>query len=348
MLYFVVVTNNIEKRAGDVMSKKVMETGFWLCYLSPFRLITHDDEKIDITLDEINSLSYNHALLCRIISEISYPFRGVNVNLGVCGDGALFIKNETECFSVNDIILLFNDFMCKLAIGGIDAEGITTKDVTRGFIHENSHIWPVNFGYSNSSHMHGRLRMKLANQMETIYLDGACKNSITITTLNDAVSRGNEILKCVTNLNTFYLISGITELKYGNWSSALLNLWIIAEQITDFLWNNRFLSDSSRNPNIPSRMKTLKQDHRTYSASVKQEILFQLDIIPLCSYEQLFSVRKARNKFLHEGIMIDKNTVVALYQALCKLIPIAANLESIPFFEKDIGTLFTSDIDCFS
>jgi len=335
----------IKVGAGDIVPKEVISREeLWMCYLSPFRLITHDDEKIAISLDEINNLTYNHALFCRIISEINYIYRGSEITLGVCGDGAVFIKMGMKHYSTNDILLLFNDFMCKLIIGGIDAEGITTKDITRGSIHEDIHIWPVEFGYSDSTRMHGRLRMKLANQMETIYLDSACKNSITITKLKDALYYGNEILERVANISTYYLISGITELRYGNWSSALSNLWIIAEQITDFLWNNRFLSDSSRNPNIPSRMKSLKEDHRTYSASIKQEILYQLNIIPLNSYEQLFLVRKARNKLLHEGVMIDKNTAIALYETICRLIPIATNFETIPFFEKDINTFLTGTI----
>lgn len=140
----------------------------------------------------------------------------------------------------------------------------------------------------------------------------------------------------IANISTYYLLTGITDLRYGNWSSALSNLWIVAEQLTDFLWETEFLADASKNPDIPSRLQSLRQDNRTYSASVKQEILFQLGIIPTDIYSELYLTRRARNKLVHEGNMADRKTAIGLYKAIKTLLSIASKqkVEIIPFFNN--------------
>jgi hypothetical protein len=131
-------------------------------------------------------------------------------------------------------------------------------------------------------------------------------------------------------------------MRYGNWSSALSNLWIVAEQITDYLWVNCFLNDPSRNPEIPARRQTLLNDNRTYSASVKQEILYQVGVLSEVAYSNLYTVRKARNKLVHEGQLISEETARKLYSAVEALLKIAiANEMSavLPEVENLITTL---------
>jgi hypothetical protein len=172
--------------------------------------------------------------------------------------------------------------------------------------------------------------MRLANSMETISLDSASQNAKTIIELNTALQHGNDLLNQISNLSTFYLLTGITELQYGNWSSALSNLWIVAEQLTDYLWKIRFLNDDTKNPDIPFRIQTLRQDNRTYNVSVKQEILYQLGIISANIYKTLYSTRKARNMLVHEGRLVDKNTADDLYISVRSLLQIALKYEDIP------------------
>jgi hypothetical protein len=131
-------------------------------------------------------------------------------------------------------------------------------------------------------------------------------------------------------------------MRYSNWSSALSNLWIIAEQITDYLWVNRFLDDPSRDPEIPARRQTLINDNRTYSASVKQEILYQIGILTEDAYSNLYTVRKARNKLVHEGQLISEEIARKLYSAVEALLKIAIANETpdvLPEMEKLIITL---------
>lgn len=309
-------------------------TSYWITYLSPIRLIKHEEENISFSLDEINSCSYDNRLLCRIVGSITSTFQNIKIDYIICGDGALAINCENTLFSSNDLLLLYNDFLCKLLIGGLYVEAVNNRDITTGSLHGKNMIWPVNFGESMCSNMHARLRMKLANNMESIFLDGACANAKNLNELSEIFNKGRNAIEPIFNLSTYYLISGVTEMMHNNWSSAVSSLWIVIEQIIDFLWLNVFLADETRNPDIPSRIKSLQQDNRTYSASVKQEILYQVGIISKEIYSSIYCVRKARNKLVHEGKMVSEEDALSLYNAVNSLLQIATKQLHIEILPK--------------
>lgn len=310
---------------------------YWVTYLYPMRLITLENEQVEFTLEQINSCSYNHGILCRIVGRINSTFKNNEVSYLVCGDGALALL-YSDIVDHNDLLLHYNDLLCKLMLGGLAVEAITIKDITTGGMKNENAIWPVNFGRGYNSHMHGLLRMRLTSNTDAIRLLSAAENSITINDFATYLAKGTEIVNSIDNLSTFYLLAGVTDMKYGDWSSALGNLWVVAEQITDFLWEKRFLRDATRNPEIPSRQQTLKNDHRTYSASVKQEILFQVGILTDKVYAKIYGVRKARNKLVHEGILVGEDVAVNLYEAVDELLKIATSNTTaniLPAIEAD-------------
>lgn len=303
-------------------------------YIAPLIFIIPNDEKpIEFTLSEINSSTYNHSLLCRVVGEIEDNYVSTFNHFLICGDGAFAIPTTVQATS-DSLVLLFNNVFCKLLLGGVEVESINPKDIVKGRKYGEHSIWPVNFGHSSSSQMHSRLRMRLANNMETILLTGA--KSITIDELKVAYIVGNDILRKIPNISPYFLLSGITELRYKNWSSALSYLWIIAEQLTDFIWEDRFLNDINKHPNpdISGRKQTLRQDHRTYTSSVKQEVLYQIGALTSDIYTQLYRARKARNKLVHEGIMINQDDSVALYEATKNMLSSAINDWDIPLYKR--------------
>ena len=139
-----------------------------MTYLNPFRIIKHTNESIKFSLDEINYVTYDSSILCRMIGTIVSIFQGAKVEYIICGDGAIAISRKNTSFTSNDLLLIYNDFLCKLLIGGIYVEAIDNKDIDIGNLHGKNMLWPVGFGESASSNMHARVRMKLANNMETI------------------------------------------------------------------------------------------------------------------------------------------------------------------------------------
>ena len=303
------------------------EKTVYITYLYPIRLITRKNEKIEISLEQINNCSYNHGILCRVVGEVRNSLKNHEMSYLICGDGALALSYDGS-ISINDLLLHYNDLLCKLLLGGLLVEAISQKDITTGSLREDNMIWPVNFGDSYNSHVHALLRMRLANSVEAIHLLTAASSSVSIEKFVQCLDKGTEVVNAIDSLSTYYLIAGITEMRYGNWSSALSNLWIVAEQITDYLWVRRFLNDPSRDPEIPSRRQTLLNDNRTYSASVKQEILYQIGVLSETAYSNLYVVRKARNKLVHEGQLISEETARRLYDAVEALFKIATSNKS--------------------
>ncbi len=297
---------------------------FWITYMEPFRIVTTNGVVPEVTLDEVNQCTYNRRMLSEIVGTIDTVYCDKGLKCLVCGDGALAIEAGLDSYSTNDLLLIYNNLLCAFLLGGIYVEAIDNRDITDGSLYKSNIIWPVNFGESLCSNTHARLRLKVANNMDSIVLDGASKSSKSIQEIQVAFANGQEILNLIDNLSPYYLIHGVTEMFHRNWSSATSSLWINAEQITDYLWLNVFLKDPDKNPNIPQRVKTMQQDHRTYSASVKQEILYQVGILPESVYAKIFMVRKARNKLVHEGKMVSKEDAVQLYNGIDELLRIAA------------------------
>ena len=103
-----------------------------MTYLNPFRIIKHTNESIKFSLDEINYVTYDSSILCRMIGTIVSIFQGAKVEYIICGDGAIAISRKNTSFTSNDLLLIYNDFLCKLLIGGIYVEAIDNKDIDIG------------------------------------------------------------------------------------------------------------------------------------------------------------------------------------------------------------------------
>lgn len=304
------------------MSK--MQNRVYVTYIYPIQFVVHENEKIDFSIEEINSLSYDHSLLHRIIGTITNHFNNRDVEYLVCGDGALGIKIE-ENISEDDIILHYNDLLCKMFLGGMRVEAITNKDITEGSIYESKSIWPVNFGESWNSHIHAELRMKVVGVTDAILLYQPEKRTITIENMRKKLEEGNKIANMIPNLSTFHLLNGITEFNYRNWSSSLTFLWIVVEEITDYLWLRNIISKVTGD-NSKKRKETLR-DTRTYSMAVKQEILLQIGVLSERIYNNIFAIRQIRNKLVHEGKMISESKATLLYESVKELLMLASEMK---------------------
>ncbi len=280
--------------------KKHFNNPCWVTYLNPFRIIVPDDEEpLKVELEEVNSNTYNHGKLCRIVSNLSVT--NFDYKLLICYDGALAIPKYGNFSEKEKAVDLFNNVFCELLLGGVDCECIDRRDLVNGQLHEKRVIWPVDFGNSASSQMHSKLRMRVSSNLDSIILTNP--NSIYISEFLEKASRGKEILDFIPNLTPKFLLRGVTEIRYRNWDLVLSNLWITVEQLIDFLWYSCFLDEEQYHPikSIDGRKYSLKNDNRTWSTSVKQELLFQIGILDEEIISNLHPARKARNKLVHEG-----------------------------------------------
>lgn len=293
----------------------------YVTYIYPLQFVVHENERIDFSIEDINNLTYDHSLLHRIIGTITNRFDGRDIEYLVCGDGALGIKAEGT-ISEDDIIVHYNDLLCKLFLGGMNVEAITNRDIVTGNIYESKSIWPVDFGESWNSHIHAELRMKVVGVTDAILLYQPENRMITIEKMKGILNKGNMIVGAIPNLSTFHLLNGITEFRHRNWPSALTFLWVVVEEITDHLWLQNII-DNVTGENSKKRKEMLK-DTRTYTISVKQEILLQIGILDEKIYNNIFEIRQDRNKLVHEGKLISESKATLLFETVKELLALVS------------------------
>ncbi|MEE4106314.1 hypothetical protein V2I78_19765 [Pseudomonas viridiflava] len=309
----------------------------WVTYINPFRLVVPDTEApLKVDLEEINSNTYDHGKLCRIVTAVDLPDTE-DYKLLICYDGALAIPRTGPYRKKEDAVNLFNRIICQLQLAGVMCEAIDQRDVVWGKLHEKILIWPVDLGESASSHLHSKLRMRVASNIDTIILSSP--KHINVNHLLSSLSQGENILKIIDNLTPTFLARGITEIRYKNWSLALSNLWITVEQLTDHLWDSKFITNSSMHPDseISGRIKAMKQDNRTWSSSVKQEMLFQVGVFDSFVFERLYPARQSRNRLVHDGKEVSEVIVMNLYTAIVKLICICLGKSNLPMTELNLA-----------
>ncbi len=309
----------------------------WVTYLIPFQIIRPDNSPpYSVTLDEINHNKYDHGALSKVVATITEP-ELENMALLVCLDGGLALPAIAPYEHVEKAIERFNRVLCAFLLGGIEVEAIDSRHVVSGSLHKRTYIWPVNDGLSLDAHLHAGLRTRVASSFDSIVLHEP--RNTEVSHLIAAYRSGAAILEAIDNLSPTFLLRGHTELKYENWSNALANLWIAVEQITDHLWENTFLQDPKiQLKGLPKRLKSLREDSRTWTLLVRQEMLWQVGILPSQSYELLFPARQARNNLIHEGAVPNSDVVRGLYEAVLQLIETICKTKPLGIRAMDIGT----------
>jgi hypothetical protein len=297
----------------------------WVSYIYPFTIIVPDGEDpLVVPLDEINSNSYDNGKLCRIIS--ARPLKELpGLDLLICYDGAMAIPAAGNFAKKEAAVNYFNYLFACFLLGGFRLEAVDTRDVVTGTLHESRLIWPVGFGDSTSSLIHAKLRMRLGNSIDNIILSNP--RHIYLSDFLAKITKGSHIFATIPNLTPTFLITGFTELKYNNWSTALSNLWISIEQLTDFLWKERVVTKSKKQMTaFPMRIKSMKEDSRTWSTTIKHEFLFQNQLITEELFGLIFPARQARNKLVHEGQPIGEIIAINLSRAVLMLLDVCLNM----------------------
>ncbi|CAD0004789.1 hypothetical protein [Flavobacterium chungangense] len=305
-----------------------MKNYCWIAYLHPYTFVTPDDEQPwEVELDEINKSTYNHGRLIQIVSKIKTENNELDAL--VCYDGAIAIARNGKFHKKEEAVNFFNKLFAKLIFNGFYVEGVNSRDVVSGVIYEEWGIFNTEFGGSASSQSHSKVRTKMAGSLDTINLSSP--RHLMISELRAGIEKGSKIFDEIPNLTPKFLNMGITEIRYGNWDLVLSNLWITSEQMIDYLWHNRFLKNQSFHPEheIDGRKKSFKEDNRTWSMAIKQELLYQNSIITESILINLFNARKVRNKLVHEGRAVDKKVALGLFTAVKELIQIVIGPEDI-------------------
>jgi hypothetical protein len=290
----------------------------WVTYLNPFRFVVPDDEEPwEVTLDEINWNTYDHGRLCRIIDRLPTPL-GPDWPMLLCYDGALAVPLTARFTKKEDTVEYFNIILCNLFLGGLLCLAIDARDVVWGQLHKKRFLWPVNMGQSVSSQLHAELRMRLGGA-QTIRL--ASPQTVPLSVFRAALAKGAQVTGSVSSLTPKFLLLGITELRNRNWSSALSSLWIVIEQLTDHLWNESFLNNPQYHPTTGmAKRKSGFKDHRTWSTSVKQEVLYQNNIMSEEVLALVFPARQARNDLVHKAKDVAPKSAISACEGAIRLL----------------------------
>lgn len=320
--------NSREKEQTDSVSlEDIRSNPGWVTYLSPFRFVVPDGEDPwSVSLDEINSNTYDHGKLCLIIDRLPTPL-GPNLPMILCYDGGLAVPRTGLFYDKENAVEFFNITFCNLFLGGVLCCAIDTRDVVSGTLLNKHQLWPVGLGESISTQLHAQLRTRVASSLNRIKLLNP--QILTLSNFRDAFSKGAAITASIPSLSPKFFILGVTELRNRNWSSALTNLWIVIEQLTDHLWNEKFLNDPEFHPvtEVAKRKRALKEDNRTWSTSVKHEILYQNGLLSEEALAFIFPARQERNALVHGGKDVSAESAIAACQGAIQLMQRCSSIQ---------------------
>ena len=80
---------------------------------------------------------------------------------------------------------------------------------------------------------------------------------------------------------------------------------------------------------MKGRLDSLKQDNRTWSTSVKHELLWQTKFISEDCLAALSSARKQRNNLVHEGKIPDFDVIKNLWECMFELFESASGIGTL-------------------
>lgn len=138
------------------------------------------------------------------------------------------------------------------------------------------------------------------------------------------------------------MLRGTTAYARRDWGAALANLWIVVEQMTSHLWERNVLKEAKEAPFITGRMDSLA-DNRTWTVSVKHEVLFQRGVLSASAFTELNQARKARNKLSHSGLHPDEPSARAVLNSVMELFEVIFPNVGIPFLKLDLNDHGLSD-----
>jgi hypothetical protein len=285
----------------------------WHAFLQPYTWVLRDGEDFGVSLEQINANSYAGDRLAEPVTS----FATADVAALISRDGAFAFPMQGEFVQQHRAVEMLNRLFCALLIGGIHTEFVSHNEALVGCLGEDLRL----FVYTPTQH--GRYRHMDASLSERIAL--MHPRVIRVSQLQEAIVFGMDTLTRIENLSPSFLLHGYTTLQHQNTSEALSSLWIVVEQLTSFLWETQFLGNPTLHPaGMNGRLDGMKKDNRTWTTSVKHELLWQIKVLSEGSYESLSNARGQRNHLVHKGRVPNMDSVTRLWPALCEMLEVAS------------------------
>jgi len=222
----------------------------------------------------------------------------------------------------------FNEIIGALFLGGILVKPIDLTKLHQGCILEDG---GSNFSYTPSPN--NDFRNKSASITERIKAHHP--NHIQVEEFIGDYNFGINILKQI-NFSPMFLALGYFYLNQGKIAESLSNLWIVIEQLTDFLYKSKIDISMAKvlNRALPKNI----------NIKTKHDILHEIKIINEKTFQILKSNRTDRNKLLHNGIIPDRENVIKLWTILLDLLEVAIDIK-LEKLQKNSKMILNRNLD---
>lgn len=280
----------------------------WITFLfEPLVIISKSKDDFIVTLDEINTNLYDTRILSRFVTKLKNHNEKPHLDILVTFDGSIMLPIDENYNTPEKAINKFNEIIGALFLGGILVKPIDLTKLHQGCITEN--------GGSNLSYIpspNNDFRNKSASITERI--KAYHPNHIQLGKFTEAYNFGIDIINKV-NFSPIFLALGYHYLNQGKIAESLSNLWIVIEQLTDFLYQSKIDTSMAKvlNRALPKNI----------NIKTKHDILHEIKIINEQTFQILKSNRTDRNKLLHDGIIPDRENVIKLWTILLDLLEVA-------------------------
>lgn len=262
-----------------------------------------------IWIGEVPKQSYQEKLKSKILVEYiqqPFEFNYKKRRIIVSQDGYVYFSIKTRAsaslleifkkrlIGLSDINEIYGLFL----IHGLK---IFSADLTNfsdaSFIPETKQISEGYRGFSNSEKIYKQ-------RFESMNLEEFKKNRqiVSSNTFRDIFKLASFIASSKKKIHKNFLklsktlIQAHTNLNNGLLLESFVLSWTIAEHFLDFIWNNNILSKSK----IKGKRKKKLEDYRSFTSSIKLEILELKGILKQLDYQVLDDFRKTRNDAIHK------------------------------------------------
>lgn len=229
-------------------------------YLEPFRIIQGPEANWQCNIEDVNANNWNYVQLHELVGGIDVGL-APPYHLIVTLDGALALPPIPKLRSDQEAVEFFNRCLAAFLLGGVFCNSITLDNLQFGSIIDWKYLRVHSLAHSGINQFHDRIRMKKASPMEAIALYKP--RVVTFATLQAAAAAGISALSRIPELSAEFLLKGVTGFARRDWGTALSNLWIAVEQLTNHLWTLHVINpEKGEDDRIPGRKDQLT-DART-------------------------------------------------------------------------------------
>lgn len=272
-----------------------------IVYLDPFQMVEVDGkERWATTIEECNNTSWDYVKLHEIIGvlDIGLEHSDQSYPMVIGRDGALALPPLPEFINDQDAVNSYNRYLAAFLLGGVYCQAVSLDNLEFGSILDSTYIRSHTFSKVSPNEFHSLARRVSAPPATAIRL--LDPRTIALTELQKAISIGLKVFNQIPNLNGEFLLKATTGIARRDWASGLANLWIVVEQLIEYLWDREVVSTSKDDKLVFGRSKQLK-DNRTWTLAARLEMLYQKELFNSETLNHLSIGRRARNNLSHRG-----------------------------------------------